>query len=260
MKLDKIAHEFLAQNLPQGYNLKETLQDASLRKYYRVESHGSFDTSNIANIRISQVIFMDCPPSYTSIKPFLNVSSYLKNIGISVPSIYAYNEENGFILMEDFGDLSFNKLLDNGADEIEAYKTIIDTLIHVQNASQSSHQSIEFGSYTDDVKIREVNLFCKWYWQYATGEPMSEETQSEFIALLTQALARVPTIGKNVFVHKDYHLDNLIYIAPINGMQNSIRNVGVLDFQDALFGHRAGDVAMLLDDARRLINPELRKK
>ena len=240
INLDVRVREFLTQNLPYGYKVQEILQDASLRKYYRIA------------VGDKMCVLMDCPPSYTSILPFLNIANYLKSIQISAPSVHAHNVDSGLILMEDFGDVSFNKLLNTGVDEVEIYKLLIDALIQIQE----SELTISLEIYDNAIKTRELGVFCKWYWQHATGASMSDEMKVEFLGIVEKALNKIPTVGKDVFVHKDFHVDNLILI---NGKSN-IDSVGVLDFQDALVGNCAGDIGMLLDDARRFVFPDLRNK
>ena len=64
--------------------------DASSRRYFR------------ANFGSHSYIFMDCPPP-DNISAFVDVNNRMKIAGIRVPTIYAFDKIQGFILLEDLG-------------------------------------------------------------------------------------------------------------------------------------------------------------
>jgi aminoglycoside/choline kinase family phosphotransferase len=60
----------------------------------------------------------------------------------------------------------------------------------------------------------------------------------------------LPRQRDGVTVLRDYHAENIMLLG-------SLRKQGLLDFQDALVGHRAYDLVSLLQDARRDVSPQL---
>src|SRR5687768_13182510 len=73
--------------------------DASFRRYFRIHDHHN------------TYVLMDAPPDKETIVPFLNVSNSLSKHGVHSPKIHAVESLQGFILLEDFGDLSFLKAI-----------------------------------------------------------------------------------------------------------------------------------------------------
>ena len=91
--------------------------DASFRRYYRLADNGR------------RAVLMDAPPPQEDIRPYVAVAALLRGLGFSAPEIYAEDSDNGFLLIEDFGDDTYTKLLARGADEAALYSLAIDTLI-----------------------------------------------------------------------------------------------------------------------------------
>src|SRR5260221_14147850 len=89
--------------------------DASFRRYYRLDDG------------TRRVVLMDAPPPVEDVRPYVAVAAILRGFGLSAPQIYAEDSAHGFLLIEDFGDDSYTKLLARGADEATLYALAIDT-------------------------------------------------------------------------------------------------------------------------------------
>ena len=91
--------------------------DASFRRYYRL-----IDGERRA-------VLMDAPPPHEDVRPFVQVADMLRGHGLSAPEIFAEDRELGLLLIEDFGDDTYTRLLARGADEAELYALAVDTLV-----------------------------------------------------------------------------------------------------------------------------------
>lgn len=203
--------------------------DASFRRYFRVVSG-----------RGDKAILMDAPPPHEDPRPFIEIAEYLKNAGFRAPGIFASDLSRGLVLIEDFGDDRMREHLDDHPeDEEDTYRRAIDTIVGLSRAECSN-----LPPYDEATYMREVSLLTEWYMP-AMGLQVE---QSGFDTVWKAALAAVAG-EQTVTVLRDYHAENIMLLA--NGEQ------GIIDFQDALVGHRAYDLVSLLQDARRDVSPEL---
>ncbi|PLS22826.1 aminoglycoside phosphotransferase family protein [Neptunicoccus cionae] len=211
--------------------------DASNRSYDRLTDpmHGA-------------AVLMNAPPERgEDIRPFVKMTNWLLDQGISAPRILAADEEAGFLLLEDFGDDLFARLCGTArADEVELYTAAVDVLVHLAKAPPPA----DIAPYNSATYLREAQLLTDWYLPAATGQDTSPELRAEFDSLITAAC---DGLAQNAVVLRDYHSENLLWLPDREG----IRRVGQLDYQDALLGHPAYDLVSLLEDARRDTSPDL---
>src|SRR5436190_11816103 len=99
--------------------------DASFRRYYRLGSNGR------------RAVLMDAPPPQEDVVPYIAVAQLLRRLGFSAPEVFAEDRARGFLLIEDFGDDTYTRFLDCGADETALYTLAVDTLIELQRAVQA---------------------------------------------------------------------------------------------------------------------------
>ena len=213
--------------------------DASFRRYYRLVDGDR------------RAVLMDAPPPHEDVRPYVAVAGMLRGHGLSAPEIFAENHEQGILLIEDFGDDTYTRLLDRGVDEHQLYTLAIDTLIALQRAVTVPPA---LPPYDEDALLREAALLIEWYAPAVLGAPMPSALREEYLALWRAALPLTAVNGPTL-VLRDYHVDNLMLLDGRNGVQGC----GLLDFQDALSGPASYDLVSLLEDARRDVPPALRE-
>lgn len=203
--------------------------DASNRRYERL--HLSDRTA----------VLMDAPPARgEDVRPFLRVARHLASLGFSTPEVLAEDADQGFLLLEDFSDALIAKLLEDTPEEAAAlYGTAVDVLIELHQ-----HAPLEgVEAFTPDVMTTLVAPL--WDWYVGHGQDRNH-LQDEFSTLFQPILAEYAD-DQSVLILRDFHAENLIHLPQRTG----IRQMGLLDFQDAKAGHPAYDLVSLLQDARR---------
>jgi aminoglycoside/choline kinase family phosphotransferase len=224
------APAFLARHGWAGAEVRPLAGDASFRRYFRV--HDGARTA----------VLMDAPPAREDSRPFLAVGAYLTHLGFAAPRPLAVDLEAGLILLEDFGDARVGPVLAaEPARERAVYEQAVDIL-----AALHAHPAGDVPAYDAVELLREARLFADWYLP-AVGCAEGPGHDQAWETLWPLVRASPP-----VLVLRDYHADNLM-ILPRTGMQA----LGLLDFQDALAGHPAYDLASLLQDIRRIVSPAL---
>jgi len=186
---------------------------------------------------------------------FVAASNYLRGLGLSAPEIYAADPDSGFVLIEDFGDALYADMLSDGrADERTVYESAADVLaaLHAMGAPAVLHPDKALHAYDETALLAEIDLMTEWYLPYALGRAATPDEIAEHRALWRKALESVSEPSP-VFVHRDYHAQNLLWLPERAGTAR----VGLIDFQDAVAGTRAYDLISLTEDARRDVSPEI---
>jgi len=214
--------------------------DASFRRYYRL-SGGE-----------GRAVLMDAPPPQEDVAPYIAVSTYLRELGLSAPEILAAALHNGFLLIEDFGDDTYTRLLDRVAEEASLYTLAVDTLIELQRLVESRGIP-NLPAYDETLLLAEAALLLDWYFPSALGAPSSSSLRNEYLAAWHEVLP-LAALSVDTLVLRDYHVDNLMLLPHRSGAQAC----GLLDFQDAVRGPPSYDLVSLLEDARRDVPDTLR--
>ena len=214
--------------------------DASFRRYYRLTENGR------------RAVLMDAPPPQEDVRPFVAVAAMLRGLGFSAPQIYAEDCDNGFLLIEDFGDDTYTKLLARGADETALYSLAIDTLIELQRAVAAARPP-ELPPYDEERLLTEAALLVDWYAPNVLGAALPAAAREDFLARWREVLPRA-ALPAPTLVLRDYHVDNLMLLPG----RPAVQGCGLLDFQDAVCGPPSYDLVSLLEDARRDVPPALR--
>jgi N-acetylmuramate 1-kinase len=215
--------------------------DASFRRYYRLQRDGQ------------RAVMMDAPPPHEDVASYVAVSRLLRELGLSAPDVFAKDCKNGFLLIEDFGDDTYTRLLDSGADEWGLYALAVDALIELQRAADR-RSSLDLPPYDMGRLVAEASLLIDWYAPAALRSPLPGALREERFALWRAVLPQAE-LAAETLVLRDYHVDNLMLLADRPG----IGSCGLLDFQDAVRGPSSYDLVSLLEDARRDISAELRR-
>ena len=210
-------------------SLRPASADASFRRYLRIDNQAG-----------QSRIIMDAPPDKENSTPFVQVQALLAQAGLNAPEILHWDEANGFMLLSDLGAQTVIDKL-NPEDPKAAYAwymQAVDILVDWQKASQDG----VLPQYDEAVLRRELQLFPDWYIAQHKGVTLNDKQQavlsSAFDAIVAQNLS-VP----RVFVHRDFMTRNLMVPYQADAA------LGVLDFQDALYGPITYDIASLLRDA-----------
>lgn len=213
--------------------------DASNRRYERLNDP-----------QLGPAVLMDAPPETgEDTRPFIKIAAHLSASGLSAPKILARDAENGFLILEDLGDDLFARFLEQHPDqERTLYIAAIDALI----AAQQPPPPTGLETYGVAEMTQTALLAADWYQRFADPEARSirADLEQEVARTLKRALNRAlkKTWGQElVLVQRDYHAENLLWLPE----RATPANVGLLDFQDAMLGHPAYDLASLLKDARR---------
>ncbi|HUE47232.1 MAG TPA: tRNA (adenosine(37)-N6)-threonylcarbamoyltransferase complex ATPase subunit type 1 TsaE [Aestuariivirgaceae bacterium] len=179
------------------------------------------------------------------------VNAGLRDAGLSAPELYAADLKQGFLIIEDFGDELYGRMLADGEDVSEAMAAAVDLLAYVAERDWPAAIPLPDGTdhriarYDDDAVSVEVSLLPDWFWPLVKGEAIPRGLRDAFEAAWAQALPAAHT-DASVWMLRDYHSPNLVWLPERSG----IERVGLLDVQDCVFGHPAYDLASLLQDAR----------
>jgi aminoglycoside/choline kinase family phosphotransferase len=200
--------------------------DASFRRYFRVR----YDDESF--------IIMDAPPDKENSHPFVEIAGYLQKMGVNAPRVLSQDFAAGFFLLSDLGQVQYLDVLCNkNVDQL--YQDALKTLQLIQ--LNGNDYVSQLPPYDDKLLHNEMMLFHDWYLGRHLNIKLSEQQQAVFIdtqQLLIESARQQP----QVFVHRDYHSRNLMYL------QGSQHNPGVLDFQDAVYGPLTYDLVSLLRD------------
>lgn len=236
--------------------------DASHRRYERI------DDKTRHSIMMDMPLKSDGPAiqdgkSYSTlahlaegVKPFIAMTTGLQSLGLSPPQIFASQPDDGFLLLEDLGANVYFDMAARGEDMTAPMRAAIDVLVHLSaklSASQSAPELIDriIPDYGRAALQIEIELLPDWYWPRLKGKAIAEDDRTEFLELwqpLWQHLEQCPKI----WTLRDYHSPNLIWLPKCEG----IARVGLLDYQDTVWGAPAYDLMSLLQDARRDISAD----
>jgi aminoglycoside/choline kinase family phosphotransferase len=225
--------EFLDEAGWGGSAVEPLKGDASFRRYFRIRNDSQ------------SAMLMDAPPPHEDPGPFLHVGKWLIAQGLRAPRIYAERSDRGLVLIEDFGADRMRDWLDqHPEDEGGVYGRAIDALVTLHACPPGP-----FDAYGDAVYHRELNLFIEWFCPLQGIEADAAGWSAAWRAVLDPM---IPRQQPGVTVLRDYHAENIMLLP--GGEQ------GLIDFQDALVGHRAYDLVSLLQDARRDVAIELERE
>ncbi|MCI5049098.1 MAG: phosphotransferase [Rickettsiales bacterium] len=216
--------------------------DASFRRYERLNRSGD------------SFMLMDAPPKHEDVRPFIEVSRLLDGYALSVPEIYARDEAQGLLIIEDLGDHLYSHMLQEEPErEMELYQRAVDLLIsiYLQGNEIFEKTEITLQPYDIDVCLKEVGLVIDWFMPQLVGLDEAKKLKKDYLALWKKVFKATPC-EKPIPVLRDYHADNLMWLSERSGL----RRVGLLDYQDALLGDPAYDLASFLEDIRRDVAPE----
>ncbi len=204
--------------------------DAGFRRYYRVVQ------KEITSL--GPLIAVDSPPESESNDAFLQVGEFLDRAELIVPRVHHASLDKGFFLLEDLGsEHLFDALNDESVSEL--YQKAISLLLHMSVLGRPAF--IE--NYCEQKLLAEMELFPEWFLKQLVGQGVASYDMSvwkphwsKLTAMLTESALAQP----QAFVHRDFHSRNLL-----NTPEGSL---GIIDFQDAVWGPLTYDLVSLLKD------------
>ena len=222
--------------------------DASFRRYFRVDH---MDRS------AGSCIIMDAPPALEDCAPFVKIAALMTAAGLNAPRVMAWDEAQGFMLLSDLGSQTMMQVIQQqapldpfppaGSPIHQMYMDAVDALI----AWQLSSRPGVLPAYDDALLSRELQLFPDWYIAQHSGITVDADMQEKLAGFFAQIKdSNLNSLGgARVFVHRDFMPRNLM--APSAGTAESLSpsRLGVLDFQDAVYGPITYDIASLMRDA-----------
>jgi N-acetylmuramate 1-kinase len=221
--------------------LRSASVDASFRRYFRIDSQSPSSES-------ASLIIMDAPPAQENCKPFVDIARLMAQAGLQVPDILAWDEAQGFMLLTDLAAKTMMEVInphlsdDLAEPNFDLYMQAVDALIDWQLASKPDI----LPPYDEALLRRELALFPDWYLAKHKGVTLDKTQQAVLdnaFSLIVQRNMAVPS----VYVHRDFMPRNLMVIEPKTA--DGKRSLGVLDFQDAVYGPITYDIASLMRDA-----------
>ena len=203
--------------------------DASFRRYLRVDTQGG-----------GSRIVMDAPPAHENCQPFVHVAALMHGAGLNAPEVLAWDQPHGFMLLSDLGSRTMIEAVqpDNPAASRPLYEAALDALLPWQQASRPG----ELPPYDEALLRRELALFPDWYLEKHRGVPVQGKLRDTLDKTFDLIVAR-NLAAPSVYVHRDFMPRNLMLPTQQGGP------LGVLDFQDAVYGPLTYDIASLMRDA-----------
>ncbi len=244
-------------------------QDSSLRRYFRI-------SGNSQNGVLMESVPDSSPHAMTGHKmgDFLRIADWLRSVGLSAPEILAQDLAHGYLILEDFGDVSFGNLLSRhsreGGNPEQIYERGAEVLDHL--ASQKNLPDLP-RYYDSHVHTRHCYVL-EYYVPFLTSFPPRVEARGrlrresmdpvfqrddgevvEYLRIWKVIEQSLPPCPQG-FLHVDFHADNLMFLEGRTGL----KQCGLLDFQGAMIGPVPYDLVNFLEDARRDVPEEIRTK
>lgn len=217
------ASDWAARELKRPCSIARLAGDASFRRYFRLHCDAM------------SYVLMDAPPQHEDVKPFLRVLDWMGRAGLRTPHVIAMDIAQGFLLLEDFGDVTWAAHLKQAGDVAPMMCDAMRQL-HLLQAAHPEPLS----DFDVPRMQRECDLYLDWYLPKVAGYAPSASEREAFHAALLPVLHELAALPR-VPVHLDYHSRNLML--PEGGLP-----LGVIDFQDAVHGPVTYDLASLLYD------------
>ncbi len=233
--------------------------DASNRRYYRIGlRHGPVASLMLMQLadregwKVSEEAVSGDAAEIQEL-PFVNIHRPLARAGIAVPALYFYDEAEGLLYLEDFGDRTlWRACVEGGASAVRRYYALaVETLVQMQLQLTPSRAGVcqAFArSFDAPLLLWEFEHFL----EYGIGARQDQTPmRADHAAVIRDAFAAMAGViadQPRVFTHRDYHSRNLMIAGD---------RLGVIDFQDALRGPATYDLASLLRDSYMALDETL---
>ena len=226
-------------------NLKKIKGDASFRIFFRKK-----------NAYKNSIIVFAKKEKYKNLLIYDAINKILHKNKISAPYLYKENYSENYIEIEDFGKRTiFDELNKKRKNKFNYFKRIIELLIKIQSIKNRQVYTFKnkkyiLPKYEKKILIQEANLFCDWYLKKNIPRADIKKFSKDFRKIIKKLASKL-ILKENIFVHRDFHVSNLMILK---------KGLGVIDSQDALIGNRAYDLASLIDDVRLKTSKSFKKR
>jgi len=227
------------------FKITKISSDASFREFYRISKN-----------KKSYIIVNAKKEKYQNLVAYSAVNNFLRKKKILAPRLYEHNLKKGYIKIEDFGKLSFHKILIKKKNKLIIYKKLVDLLLKIQKIKSKDkikniiNKTHKINKYSITYLQKESNLFFDWYLPLFLSKKKIEQIKKKANKILLK-LYKSLYFSNSIFVHRDFHSQNLMSFG---------NKIGVIDSQDALIGNPAYDLVSLIDDVRIKTTKKLKKQ
>ena len=206
--------------------LKALAGDASSRKFFR----------KFCDDKKSKVIVVSKKEKFKNLILYAAINNFLIKNKILAPKLYKLNISKGFMEISDFGDKNFHKIIKKKGYRIFFYKKI--------------NRNYKFKKYSLKILHSESDLFFDWYLKEVIGKKRADYVK-KILKPKLNAIYKKLSFKNNIFVHRDFHVSNLMRIN---------NKIGVLDSQDAIIGNPSYDLVSLIDDVRIVTSSKVKNQ
>ncbi len=224
-------------------NLIKIKGDASFRKFYRKK-----------NNNFTSILVFAKEEKFKNLLVYDAINKILIKNKILAPKLYYNNYIKNYIEIEDFGNETlYLKLNKKKTNKFDYFKKAINLLNAIQSIKNRKIKTFKNKFYTvpkyeNKILIKEAKLFCDWY---VKKELSNKNKFSKDFEKIIKKLVSNLKLKNNTFVHRDFHVSNLMLLK---------NQIGVIDSQDALIGNKAYDLVSLIDDVRFKTSKSFKKK
>ena len=191
--------------------------DASFRTFFRK-----------VNVQQNSIIVSAKKEKFQNLIVYDAINKILRKNKVLAPDLYNENYRKNFIEIEDFGNKTIlNEIKKKNKNKFDYFKKIIDLLIKVQLIKDRKvytfkNKKYSIPKYDKRILVQEANLFCDWYVKSKFSKIESKKFSKEF-RKVTKKLASKLMLNQNVFVHRDFHVSNLMLVK---------KSIGIIDSQE----------------------------
>jgi len=228
------------------YKIKTLAGDASSRKFFR----------KVYDDKKSKVIVVSKKEKFKNLILYAAINDLLIKNKILAPKLYNLNIRAGLMEISDFGDQNFYKVIKKKKSRIFFYKKIIDLLFKIQKIKpiikikNPINRNYKFQKYSLKILHSESDLFFNWYLRRVIGKKRATYVKKILKPKLNSIYKKL-NFKNNIFVHRDFHVSNLMYIN---------NKIGILDSQDAIIGNPSYDLVSLIDDVRIVTSSKVKNQ
>ena len=226
-------------------NLIKIKGDASSRKFFRKKGKNS-----------SSIVIYAKNEKFKNLLVYDAINRIFIKNKILAPNLYKENYSKNYIEIQDFGNETVYKYLRKlKKNKFNSFKKIINLLFQIQKIKNRKIKNFKNKNYTipkyeKKILIDEANLFCDWYAKKKLSNLEQNRFSKEYKDIIKKLALNLKQ-KNDIFVHRDFHVSNLMFVN---------NHIGIIDSQDALIGNKAYDLASLIDDVRLKTSESLKNK